>query len=676
MKELCDGLKYPECTVETLRLTGETMSGSSSRHLAEVLRKHQRLRELDLSLNYPDDQPMKELCDGLKYPECTVATLRLTGEILNGSSGRHLAEVLRKNQRLRELDLSLNYPDDQPMKELCDGLKYPECTVATLRMHSSDPTANWRDLNGSSSRHLAEVLRKNQRLRELDLSLNYPDDQPMKELCDGLKYPECTVATLRLTGEILNGSSSRHLAEVLRKNQRLRELYLSLNYPDDQPMKELCDGLKYPECTVATLRLTGEILNGSSGRHLAEVLRKNQRLRELDLSLNYPDDQPMKELCDGLKYPECTVETLRLTGETMSGSSSSHLAEVLRKNQRLRTLYLSLTNPDDQPMKELCDGLKYPECTVATLRLTGETLNGSSSRHLAEVLRKNQRLRTLSLSLTNPDDQPMKELCEGLKYPECTVETLRLTGEILNGSSSRHLAEVLRKNQRLRTLSLSLNNPDDQPMKELCEGLKYPECTIKTLRLTGETLNGSSSRHLAEVLRKNQRLRTLSLSLNSPDDQPMKELCDGLKYPECTVETLRLTGETLNGSSSRHLAEVLRKNQRLRTLFLSLNNPDDQPMKELCDGLKYPECTVETLRLYGETLNGSSSRHLAEVLRKNQRLRTLSLSLNNPDDQPMKELCDGLKYPECTVETLRPDDQPMKELCDGLKYPECTVETL
>ncbi|KAG8125597.1 hypothetical protein E2320_020873, partial [Naja naja] len=27
-------------------LTGETMSGSSSRHLAEVLRKNQRLREL------------------------------------------------------------------------------------------------------------------------------------------------------------------------------------------------------------------------------------------------------------------------------------------------------------------------------------------------------------------------------------------------------------------------------------------------------------------------------------------------------------------------------------------------------------------------------------------------------------------------------------------------------
>uniref|UniRef100_A0A8C6VB35 NACHT domain-containing protein n=1 Tax=Naja naja TaxID=35670 RepID=A0A8C6VB35_NAJNA len=53
-------------------------------------------------------------------------------------------------------------------------------------------------------------------------------------------------------------------------------------------------------------------------------------------------------------------------------------------------------------------------------------------------------------------------------------------------SSSRHLAEVLRKNQRLRTLSLSLNNPDDQPLKELCEGLKYPSYFLQSrlVRLT------------------------------------------------------------------------------------------------------------------------------------------------------------------------------------------------
>uniref|UniRef100_A0A670ZEJ6 NACHT LRR and PYD domain-containing protein n=1 Tax=Pseudonaja textilis TaxID=8673 RepID=A0A670ZEJ6_PSETE len=265
-------------------------------------------------------------------------------------------------------------------------------------------------------------------------------------------------------------------------------------------------------------RLSGEILTESSSRHLAEVLRKNERLNRLDLSLGNLDDKAMEVLCEGLKYPECAIETLELSGEILTESSSRHLAEVLKKNQRLNVLYLSLKNPDDKPMEVLCEGLKHPECAIKTLqgssvalhnhipfncykntfllvfhkiiviflallhRLSGEILTESSSRHLAKVLRKKQRLNVLDLSLKNPDDKAMEVLCEGLNHPESAIKTLELFGKILTESSSRHLAEVLRKSQRLNVLYLSLKNPDDKAMEVLCEGLNHPECAIKTLQ--------------------------------------------------------------------------------------------------------------------------------------------------------------------------------------------------
>ncbi|XP_026550310.1 NACHT, LRR and PYD domains-containing protein 12-like [Notechis scutatus] len=247
----------------------------------------------------------------------------------------------------------------------------------------------------------------------------------MELLCDGLKHPECTIAKLRVDVGILAELFSSHLAEVLRKNQRLRELDLSFRNPHEKTMELLCEGLKHPECTIAKLRLDVNILTESCSRHLADIFRKNQRLRELDLSLRNPDEKTMELLCDGLKHPACTVVKLRFDVDILTELFSRHLAEVLRKNQRLKELDLSLKNPDEKTMELLCDGLKHPECTIANLRFYGVMMNELFSSHLAEVLRKNQRLRELDLSFRNPHEKTMELLCEGLKHPECTIAKLR-----------------------------------------------------------------------------------------------------------------------------------------------------------------------------------------------------------------------------------------------------------
>ncbi|XP_029140713.1 ribonuclease inhibitor [Protobothrops mucrosquamatus] len=702
IKVLCEGLKHPECTIERLQLGGEIGNQSYIRNLAEVFRKNHRLRQLYLNLDNPDDRGMEVLCKGLKHPECSIDMLLLAGEIANESYMRHLTEVFRKNQRLRQLCLFLKNPDDKAIKVLCEGLKHPQCTIEALVLGGENT-------NESYMRHLTEVFKENQRLRQLCLSPKNPDDRAMEVLCEGLKHPECTIERLQLAGENINESYMRHLTEVFKENQRLRQLCLSLKNPDDRTMEVLFEGLKHPQCTIEKLQLGGENTNESYMRHLTEIFRKNQRLREIFLSLNNADDRVIKILCEGLKHPQCAIERLELGGEIANKSYTRHLAEVFRENHRLRRLCLSPKNPDDRAMEVLCEGLKHPECTIEMLQLDGEFANESYMRYLTEVLRKNQGLRELYLSLKNPDDKAMEVLCEGLKHPECTIERLQLGGEIGNQSYMRNLAEVFRENHRLRQLYLNLNNPDDRGMEVLCKGLKHPECSINMLLLAGEIANESYMRHLTEVFRKNQRLRELCLFLKNPDDKAIEVLCEGLKHPQCTIERLELGGENTNESYMRYLTEVFRSNQRLRELFLSFNNTDDRIIKILCEGLKHPQCTIERLDLGGEITNENYTRHLAEVFRENQRLGQLSLCLKNPDDRAMEVLCEGLKHPECTIERLQldgefanesymrylrevlrknqrlrelflslknPDDKAMEVLCEGLKHPECTIDRL
>uniref|UniRef100_A0A670Y165 NACHT domain-containing protein n=1 Tax=Pseudonaja textilis TaxID=8673 RepID=A0A670Y165_PSETE len=212
----------------------------------------------------------------------------------------------------------------------------------------------------------------------------------------------------------------------------------------------------------------------SCSRHFTEVFKKNQRLKELELFLEDTDEKAEELLL--LSLPRLVSPNRGKPHTNQSGMriSSNHGLALPHQWECRSTSLLSME-------QTLFVVIVIVIFLAILYRLSGEILTESSSRHLAEVLRKKQRLNRLDLSLGNLDDKAMEVLCEGLNHPECEIKMLQVSGEILTKSSSRHLAEVLRKKQRLNKLVLSLKNPDDKAMEVLCEGVNHPECAIKML---------------------------------------------------------------------------------------------------------------------------------------------------------------------------------------------------
>ncbi|ETE58487.1 NACHT, LRR and PYD domains-containing protein 3, partial [Ophiophagus hannah] len=203
-----------------------------------------------------------------------------------------------------------------------------------------------------------------------------------------------------------------------------------------------------------------------------------------------------------------------------------------------------------------------------------------------ELFVPNIELKQLKLSIKNTDDRAVELLFEGLQHPNCNVETVELIGKSVTKFCSRHLSEILKKNQRLRELQLCLYSPDDKVTKMLRGGLQRPGNRIEKLRSAEHVATELCRWHLVEVLRENQRLIQLALVLINPDDTVVKMLCDGLQHPGCRVENLE----------------------------------DNRGMEMLCKGLKHPDCKVEILRIHGEFLTKSFGRHITGIVRTNQAL--------------------------------------------------------
>ncbi|XP_058469633.1 NLR family CARD domain-containing protein 3-like [Solea solea] len=143
------------------------------------------LRHVDLSNNDLRDSGVKLLCDGLKSPHCSLETLSLSGCLVTEVGCSSLTAALNSNpSHLRELDLSYNHPGDSGETLLSAGLKSPHWRLDTLRMDH----AGAQRLRPGLWKYSCELeLDTNTVYRELKLSDN---NRKVTNVADYQSYPD------------------------------------------------------------------------------------------------------------------------------------------------------------------------------------------------------------------------------------------------------------------------------------------------------------------------------------------------------------------------------------------------------------------------------------------------------------------------------------------------------
>ncbi|KAM4568778.1 LOW QUALITY PROTEIN: NACHT, LRR and PYD domains-containing protein 3-like [Fundulus diaphanus] len=93
------------------------------------------LKELDLSNNDLKDSGVKLLCEFLRSPHCTLETLSLSGCLITKEGCAELMSSLKFNPcHLKELDMSYNHPEESGVKHLSAGLEDSKWALQTLRI--------------------------------------------------------------------------------------------------------------------------------------------------------------------------------------------------------------------------------------------------------------------------------------------------------------------------------------------------------------------------------------------------------------------------------------------------------------------------------------------------------------------------------------------------------------
>ncbi|KAG6922441.1 NLR family pyrin domain containing 3, partial [Chelydra serpentina] len=269
-----------------------------------------------------------------------------------------------------------------------------------------------------------------------------------------------------------------------------------------------------------------------------------------------------------------------------------------------------------------------------------------------------QEIRLEHIRLTTMDEIALSFCVKNC----CSKQSLYLCNCTL-GIGEREEGWRAKLRKQLFPLSRQTKELRNSTPYSLCQGLKDPNCKLKTISLSSCKLSSAFPEDLSpKTLFTKHSLEKLDLSANTLGDSGLKHLCEGLKHPHCKLQTLLLWQCSLTAACCGDLAAALSTNQSLTELELSGNELGDSGIKLLCNGLKHPSCKLQKLVVWDCHLTDACCGDLSSLLSTNRSLRELNLSGNNLSYSGVKLLCEGLKHPNCKLEKLDLSENPIDEI--------------
>uniref|UniRef100_A0A8B9JKF5 NACHT domain-containing protein n=1 Tax=Astyanax mexicanus TaxID=7994 RepID=A0A8B9JKF5_ASTMX len=657
---LSEGLKSPNCKLETLSLSFCSITERGYGALASALNPSSPLKELDLRGNDPGDTGVKIITDLLKDTTYKLNDLRLLKSTDAEKIHASLTESLGTDPLLlTELDLSGKIQGDSEMKMLSHLLKDLHCRTKKLKLNNSSITEEGCDALSSA------LCLNPSHLIELDLNENKLGNSGAMKLCELLNKESCKLQRLGFADCCITEKGYAALASALKSNpsSTLMELDLRGNDPGDEGVQLLTDLTKNENSKLKTLRLLKSAAAEDAYATLTKELGANPLLlREMDLKGKIQGDSGLKQLSDLLKDPHCRTNILGLSNSNITEEGLSALSSAICSNpSHLIELDLSENKLGNSGVKHICDILHVtnPDCGLQKLDLSFCSITEQGYTDLESAVKSNSSLIELVLRGNDPGETGVKMLNDIVEDSQNKLNKLRLLKSSAVEGFCASLTNILGTNPLLlRELDLSGKITGDSAVKQFSDLLEDSHCRTKILRLINSNVAEEDCAALSSALCSNpSHLIELDLSENKLGNSGVKQLCDLVKNQYCKLQKLRLSNCSVSEEGCAVFSSALKSNtsSHLTELDLSGNKLEDKGVKWVCDLMMASYCTLEKLNVSDNNITQEGYAALASALKLNPSSHLVELDLrgNDPGDTGVKLITDLQKEPNYKLKTLR-----------------------
>ncbi|XP_069714615.1 leucine-rich repeat-containing protein 74A isoform X2 [Phaenicophaeus curvirostris] len=217
---------------------------------------------------------------------------------------------------------------------------------------------------------IAEMLQWNSTLQELNISNNHLSTAGAEAIADLLLDNRSHLYALQLSGNNFGDKAASYLAEALKDNFKVKELDLSHNEFSEK-----------------------------GGQLLGEMIDINTTLEILDLSWNYLRRKGAVALCRGLRV-NSALKILNLSWNGVGNEGALALGEALKVNNVLVHLDISYNQINNEGAENLCRGLGV-NGKLKILKMANNPLTVEGATALLTSVRKNSSSMMEEIDISN-----------------------------------------------------------------------------------------------------------------------------------------------------------------------------------------------------------------------------------------------------------------------------------
>ena len=618
-----------------LSFSGNLMTQEVAEDLVDVINNNRNIEHLFIRNNKLGPSVVAIL-QALKV-NCNIKFLNLSGNNMTKQVVVELAQVIKNYSNLEDLYLS-----DNNLQSAASVVLQALKEISSLRLLHLNNNSMTQDI----VEDLADVIRNNSNLMYLSLrnnKLGAADDilQALKE--------KSNLRVLNLNNNNMTEKVAESLADVVKNNSQLEELYLSDNDLKLSATKIL-NALKQ-NSSLRLLHLNDNLMTQDVAKDLADVIKNNPNLEHLSIRNNKLGLEAVAIL-QALKE-KSNLKFLNLISNYMSGEVSEDLAEVIKSNSSLEELYLSYNNLGSSVvfLQALKGASKLKVLSLSNNQLSSNFPTHLAAAELTAVIKNNPLITRIWLggNMLQSGLINITSSCRSLR----NLQALQLSHNNINPQEITHLSSLVANISSLKALTCSglVLNVKERYYRGIfqCSDMinSKSSCNIEIVCLemwrsqfAGRMkLNYHYSNYFPTVIADVQvtlflteeELRTAS-SIAKDAKQKLSQL-DATSMINClsniikTLEMLDLRYSNINQVAAVQLAKALNYNNVLEQLWLRGNALGTDGANVILTSLQNIT-TLRVLDLSYNNISSGSADDIATVIKRNLFLEQLWLEGN------------------------------------------------
>jgi Ran GTPase-activating protein (RanGAP) involved in mRNA processing and transport len=398
--------------LETLRIGGNRINGAEAgKALSNALAANTVLKELDLSSQCDsrsgqlDAACAKELGVGLRMNRALVK-FDISANNLKPEGAKALAEGLKNNKIMRELNIAANKITDDG-EDMSGAVAIGDAIPTMGALIKFDISDN--DLCSVGTKAVAEALKGNQNMTELNISSNYACMNNDTDEAD-----MSGVIAIRDAIPTMGALENLHIGDNEIPIENMSEI---IDIVDATPATKVLCAVPFRDKTIAELDVSGQRLGVEGALVVRRYLEKNGAMTTLDISHTRLGNEGSEAIAEALRENQ-VMKNLNLSKNDAGPKVAQILAEGVIANGALARLNIRANNigrvvpPEGWTMKrEKFDGKRQRVFTHRDGRKQiedpGSTRDGAIA--IADAISANKTLVKLDISSNDIEDDVLMQ---------------------------------------------------------------------------------------------------------------------------------------------------------------------------------------------------------------------------------------------------------------------------